>query len=197
MEPYNIYISGVGGQGIIKTSTVIGEAAMKSSMPVVMSEVHGMAQRGGGVSTEMKIGEAYSPIIENGSADILISFEPIEALRAIPKISCKTFVVVNKSPIYPFNLRESEISYPEVEIILEELDNKSMKVFALDADEIARESGHILSMNMVMLGSATAVNGFPIKKDVIIDSMVANLPEKSLNINLMAFEKGFDFVKSN
>jgi indolepyruvate ferredoxin oxidoreductase beta subunit len=197
MKPYNIYISGVGGQGIIKTSTVIGEAAMKSSMPVVMSEVHGMAQRGGGVSTEMKIGEAYSPIIENGSADILISFEPIEALRAIPKISCKTFVVVNKSPIYPFNLRESEISYPEVEIILEELDNKSMKVFALDADEIARESGHILSMNMVMLGSATAVNGFPIKKDVIIDSMVANLPEKSLNINLMAFEKGFDFVKSN
>ncbi len=197
MKPYNIYISGVGGQGIIKISTVIGEAAMKSSMPVVMSEVHGMAQRGGGVSTEMKIGEAYSPIIENGSADILISFEPIEALRAIPKISRKTSVVVNKSPIYPFNLRESEISYPEVEIILKELDNKSMKVFALDADEFARESGHILSMNMVMLGSATAVNGFPLKKDVIMDSMVANLPEKSLNINLMAFEKGFDFVKSN
>ena len=197
MKPYNIYISGVGGQGIIKTSTVIGEAAMKSSMPVVMSEVHGMAQRGGGVSTEMKIGEAYSPIIENGSADILISFEPIEALRAIPKISCNTSVIVNKSPIYPFNLRESEISYPEVEIILAELEKKSLKVFALDADEIARKSGHILSMNMVMLGSATAVNGFPLKKDVIIDSMVANLPEKSLNINLMAFEKGFDFVKSN
>jgi len=196
MKPYNIYISGVGGQGIIKTSTVIGEASMKSNMPVVMSEVHGMAQRGGGVSTEMKIGEAYSPIIENGSADILISFEPIEALRAIPKISCKTFVVVNKSPIYPFNLRESEISYPEVEIILAELEKKSLKVFALDADEIARKSGHILSMNMVMLGSATAVNGFPLKKDVIIDSMVANLPEKSLNINLVAYEKGFDFVKS-
>ena len=104
MKPYNIYISGVGGQGIIKTSTVIGEAAMKSSMPVVMSEVHGMAQRGGGVSTELKIGDAYSPIIENGSADLLISFEPIEALRAIPKISDKTSVIVNKSPIYPFNL---------------------------------------------------------------------------------------------
>jgi len=196
MKPYNIYISGVGGQGIIKTSTVIGEASMKSNMPVVMSEVHGMAQRGGGVSTEMKIGEAYSPIIENGSADILISFEPIEALRAIPKISCNTSVIVNKSPIYPFNLRESEISYPEVEIILAELEKKSLKVFALDADEIARKSGHILSMNMVMLGSATAVNGFPLKKDVIIDSMVANLPEKSLNINLVAYEKGFDFVKS-
>jgi indolepyruvate ferredoxin oxidoreductase beta subunit len=197
MKPYNIYISGVGGQGIIKTSTVIGEAAMKSSMPVVMSEVHGMAQRGGGVSTELKIGDAYSPIIEIGSADLLISFEPIEALRAIPKISIKTSVVVNKFPIYPFNLRDRGIPYPDIETVLEELNNKSMKVFALEADQIAKESGHILSMNMVMLGAATAVNGFPLKKEIIIDSMKANLPDKSLDINLKAFEKGFDFVKSN
>jgi indolepyruvate ferredoxin oxidoreductase beta subunit len=196
MKPYNIYISGVGGQGIIKTSTVIGEAAMKSRMPVVMSEVHGMAQRGGGVSTELKIGDSYSPIIENGSADILISFEPVEALRAIPKISNNTYVIVNKSPIYPFNLRESEIPYPDIEIILEELNNKSREVFALDANKIANESGHPLSMNMVMLGSATAINGFPLKKEIIIDSMKVNLPEKSLDINLKAFENGFSFVKS-
>jgi indolepyruvate ferredoxin oxidoreductase beta subunit len=196
MKPYNIYISGVGGQGIIKTSTVIGEAAMKSSMPVVMSEVHGMAQRGGGVSTELKIGESYSPIIEKGSADILISFEPIEALRAIPKISNKTRVIVNKSPIYPFNLKESGVSYPNIEIILEELTNNSMEVFALDANKMANESGHPLSMNMVMLGSASAINGFPLKKEIIIDSMRDNLPENSLNINLKAFESGFNFVKS-
>ena len=196
MKPYNIYISGVGGQGIIKTSTVIGEAAMKSSMPVVMSEVHGMAQRGGGVSTELKIGDAYSPIIENGSADLLISFEPIEALRAIPKISDKTSVIVNNSPIYPFNLRKSEISYPDITATLDELKNKSKKVYALEADSIAKESGHILSMNMVMLGGAVAVKGFPLKKEIIIDSMKANLPEKSLDINMKAFEHGFDYVKS-
>jgi len=196
MKPYNIYISGVGGQGIIKTSTVIGEAAMKSSMPVVMSEVHGMAQRGGGVSTELKIGDSFSSIIEKGSADILISFEPVEALRAIPKISNNTYVIVSKSPIYPFNLRESEIPYPDIEIILEELNNKSREVFALDANKIANESGHPLSMNMVMLGSATAINGFPLKKEIIIDSMKVNLPEKSLDINLKAFESGFNFVKS-
>lgn len=196
MKPYNIYISGVGGQGIIKTSTVIGEAAMKSSMPVVMSEVHGMAQRGGGVSTELKIGDAYSPIIENGSADLLISFEPIEALRAIPKISDKTSVIVNKSPIYPFNLQKSEISYPDITATLDELKNKSKKVYALEADSIAKESGHILSMNMVMLGGAVAVKGFPLKKEIIIDSMKANLPEKSLDINMKAFEHGFDYVKS-
>ncbi len=196
MKPYNIYISGVGGQGIIKTSTVIGEAAMKSSMPVVMSEVHGMAQRGGGVSTELKIGNAYSPIIENGSADLLISFEPIEALRAIPKISGKTSVIVNKSPIYPFNLRTSEISYPDITATLDELENKSMKVYAIEADRIAKESGHLLSMNMVMLGGAVAVKGFPLKKKIILDSMKANLPEKSLDINMKAFEQGYNLVKS-
>lgn len=196
MKPYNIYISGVGGQGIIKTSTVIGEAAMKSGIQVVMSEVHGMAQRGGGVSTEIKIGSAYSPIIEYGSSDILIAFEPIEALRAIPKINKATTVVVNSSPIYPFNIRESEVCYPDIEDTLEELQNKSKKVYSLDADKIARRSGNILSMNMVMLGGATAVNEFPLKKENVIDSMNANLPEKTLEINLNAFESGFDLVSS-
>ncbi len=196
MKPYSIYISGVGGQGIIKTSTVIGEAAMKSSLPVVMSEVHGMAQRGGSVSTELKIGDAYSPIIEKGSADLLISFEPVEALRAIPKISRNTYVVVNTSPIYPFNLRESEISYPDITEIVDELRNKSKEVFAIEADRIAKESGHILSMNMVMLGGATAVQDFSLDKEIILDSMRANLPEKSLEINCRAFEEGFQLVFS-
>lgn len=196
MKPYNIYISGVGGQGIIKTSTVIGEAAMKSGIEVVMSEVHGMAQRGGGVSTELKIGSAYSPIIENGSSDLLIAFEPIEALRAIPKIGEKTTVVINTSPIYPFNIRESEIKYPEIEDTLKELKSKSLKVFSIEADKIAKKSGNILSMNMVMLGGATAVDGFPLKKENVIESMKMNLPEKTLEINLKAFNSGFDLVKS-
>ena len=196
MKSYNIYISGVGGQGIIKTSTVIGEAAMKSGLPVVMSEVHGMAQRGGSVSTELKVGDAYSPIIEYGSADLLISFEPVEALRAIPKINKETYVIVNKSPIYPFNLRESGVSYPGISEIIDELRKKSLKVFCLDADKIARESGHPLSMNMVMLGGAVAVNGFPLKKEAVLRSMNANLPEKSLDINLKAFENGFNKVRS-
>jgi len=126
----------------------------------------------------------------------LISFEPMEALRAIPKISTKTSVIVNTSPIYPFNLRESEISYPNLDKVIEELDENSKEVFALDADQIARESGHILSMNMVMLGCASAVRGFPLKKEIIKSSMKANLPDKSLDINFCAFERGFEFVKS-
>ncbi len=120
MSPYNIYICGVGGQGIIKTSIVIGEAAMKSDLGVVMSEIHGMSQRGGVVSTELKIGESRSPIIEDGSADILIAFEPIEALRAISKASNDTFVIVNTSSIMPFNIQGSEVPYPKVSEVLDE-----------------------------------------------------------------------------
>jgi indolepyruvate ferredoxin oxidoreductase beta subunit len=196
MKSYNIYICGVGGQGIIKTSIVIGESAMKSDMGVVMSEVHGMAQRGGVVSTELKIGDSKSPLIENGGADLLIAFEPMEALRAISKASKNTYVVVNTSPIMPFNIIGSEVPYPKVSDILDELKSKVREVFALDAEKAAKEAGHILSLNMVMLGGATAVSGFPIDKDIILESMGENLPEKSMEINLKAFEEGFEFVSS-
>jgi indolepyruvate ferredoxin oxidoreductase, beta subunit len=191
MKSYNIYISGVGGQGIIKTSIVIGESAMKSNLNVLMSEIHGMSQRGGVVSTELKIGDAHSPIIEEGTADLLLAFEPLEALRAISKISEDTYVVMNTSPTYPFNIRESADPYPDVSVIVDELESKSKKVFAFDAEKIAKDAGHILSLNMVMIGGAVAVSGFPLDKNVVLESMKDNLPEKSLEVNMKAFDEGF------
>ncbi len=191
MKSYNIYISGVGGQGIIKTSIVIGEAAMKSSVNVVMSEIHGMSQRGGVVSTELKLGDAKSPIIEKGAADMLLAFEPLEALRAVPKINENASVVMNTSPTYPFNIKESSAPYPDIQVIVDEIKSKSAQVFAFDAEKIAKDAGHILSLNMVMLGGAVAVPGFPLNKKVVLESMKNNLPEKSLEINMKAFEEGF------
>ena len=197
MESYNVYICGVGGQGIIKTSIVIGEAAMKSRMDVVMSEVHGMSQRGGVVSTELKIGGSNSPIIKNGGADLLLAFEPLESLRAISKASKDTFVVINTSSIMPFNIIGSEVPYPEISDILDELKSKTKEVFTLDAEKAAKNAGHILSLNMVMLGAATAVSGFPIEKEVILKAMMENLPENSMPINLKAFGEGLRLVSGN
>jgi indolepyruvate ferredoxin oxidoreductase beta subunit len=191
MKTFNIYISGVGGQGIIKTSIVMGEAAMKMGKPVVMSEVHGMAQRGGIVSTELKIGRARSPIIQDGDADLLLAFEPLEALRAIHKISKDSYIIINTASIMPFNINESKYAYPDISIILNELKSKSKELHAMDAVKIAEKTGHILSLNMVMLGGAAAVPGFPLNKKTLIESMKDNLPKKSLTINLKAFEKGF------
>lgn len=194
MKSYNIYISGVGGQGIIKTSIVIGEAAMNKDMPVVMSEVHGMSQRGGVVSTELKIGHSYSPIIQAGYADLILAFEPLEALRSIHKMSQDTYVITNTSPIMPFNINASKYAYPDVSLILDELKSKSKRLYTIDAVKVAEEAGHILSLNMVMLGGAAAAPKFPLPKEVLIDSMENNLPGKSLNINFNAFNQGYENI---
>jgi indolepyruvate ferredoxin oxidoreductase beta subunit len=195
--PYNIYICGVGGQGIIKTSIVIGEAAIFEQKKVAMSEIHGMAQRGGVVSTELKIGDSKSSIIPEGETDLLLAFEPLEALRASPKANKNTAIIFNTSSIMPSNISASKFRYPDLDDITSNLKFISDNVFALDAESMAREAGHVLSLNMVMLGAATAVFKFPIDKKSILASMRNNLPEKSISINMNAFESGFRFVKSS
>ena len=158
---YNIYICGIGGQGIIKTSIVIGETALSKDMNVVMSEIHGMSQRGGVVSTELKIGEDQSPIIQEGGADLILSFEPVEALRALYKSNKDSIIVTNVSPVLPSTINQQDVDYPEIDEVIKELETKVKKVFAIDANEIANNAGHPLSMNMAMLGAATAISTFP------------------------------------
>ncbi|MBE6493394.1 MAG: indolepyruvate oxidoreductase subunit beta [Methanosphaera stadtmanae] len=193
---YNIYICGIGGQGIIKTSIVIGETGLKSNQNVVMSEIHGMSQRGGIVSTELKIGEDKSPIISKGAADLVLAFEPVEAIRALEKTNKESIVVVNTHPILPSTINQQDVDYPEIDDILAELKTKVKEVHSMDANKIAIEAGHPLSMNMVMVGAASAVTNFPFDKDSLIDTMKDNLPPKSLDINIKAFNEGFNVVKN-
>ncbi len=188
---YKIYLIGIGGQGTIKASTIIGEAAMGKCLNVVMSEVHGMAQRGGTVITELKIGEAQSPLIEEGAVDLLIAFEPAEALRALNKINKESFVIVNSSSVVPFTVSLGISEYPELSSVFEELKAKINNLLIIDAQKIAKEAGSIISENMVLLGAAVATPEFPVDKDLIIQSMKKNLPPRSIETNLKAFESGF------
>lgn len=192
---YNIYICGIGGQGIIKTSIVIGECALVDNYNVVMSEIHGMSQRGGVVSTELKIGEDKSPIIQNGATDLLLAFEPVEALRALEKTNKDTIVIVNTSPVLPSTINQQDVDYPEVNDMLTCLEENVAKVYSLDANSIAMDVGHPLSMNMAMVGAASAVSTFPLNKDDVIETMKNNLPEKSIETNLKAFNMGYDSCK--
>ena len=192
---YKIQLIGVGGQGTIKASVIIGEAAMKKGLNVVMSEVHGMAQRGGTVVTEFKIGEAHSPLIEEGAADLMIAFEPAEALRALNKINKESFVIVNSSPIVPFTVSLGISEYPEPSSVFKELKIKIKNLLIINAEKIAKKAGSIISENMVLLGAAVATPNFPIEKDLVIQSMKENLPPKSIETNLKAFESGFAEVK--
>jgi len=190
---YDIYICGVGGQGIIKAGEIIGWAAMKRRLDVVMSEIHGMAQRGGVVSTEVRIGKARGTIIPGGHADLMMAFEPLEALRAVPKLRRGAQIVVNVTPLPPFNIDPRK--YPRVDWILGELGRFSGNVYAFDADSIALDAGHPLSMNMVMLGAAAATVGFPLSQDALLDSMRENLPSRLFRVNLEAFKMGFGMLE--
>jgi len=194
MKNYCVYITGVGGQGVVRTSIIIGLACVKKGVNVVMSEIHGMAQRGGSVPAEMKIGEAYSPIIEKGGADLLISFEPAESLRAMSKLSKDTVAVVNTQPIIPVTVALGTSVYLDPKMYIDELRSKLKRVVVLDAESMAREAGNILALNMVMLGASSATPGFPVEKEFLVAAMKENLPAKAIDANLRAFDMGFELA---
>jgi len=186
---YSIYICGVGGQGIIKTSTIIGEAVMNEGYNVVMSEIHGMSQRGGSVSTELKIGDFKSSILENHTADMILGFEPSEVIRGLHKANKDTYLVFNTTPVVPAQLASSKQSYPNVDSMINALKQNFNNVHPVDGNNYAKEAGSILSLNMALLGSAVAVKSFPISKDLVIDAMKNNLKEKYHKMNIKAFER--------
>ncbi|MDD5959195.1 MAG: indolepyruvate oxidoreductase subunit beta [Methanobrevibacter wolinii] len=192
---YSIYICGVGGQGIIKTSTIIGEAVMNEGYNVVMSEIHGMSQRGGSVSTELKIGDFKSSILENHTADMILGFEPSEVIRGLHKANKDTYLVFNTTPVVPAQLASSKQSYPNVDSMINALKQNFNNVHPVDGNNYAKEAGSILSLNMALLGSAVAVKSFPISKDLVIDAMKNNLKEKYHKMNIKAFELGYNAVK--
>jgi indolepyruvate ferredoxin oxidoreductase beta subunit len=189
---YCIYICGVGGQGIIKTSTIIGEAAMNQGLDVVMSEIHGMSQRGGSVSTELKIGGYTSSIIPNHGADMLLSFEPIETIRGLDKVNSQTKIVFNTHPIIPSS---NDKVYPNVDNMTKVLKENFNHVLPIDGTQLAIDAGSVLSLNMVLLGAVTADDKFPLTKDSVIDAMKNNLKPKFHEMNLKAIESGYKSIR--
>ena len=191
---YKIFVTGVGGQGIIRVSTIIGEAAMKKGLNAVMSELHGMAERGGIVTSEMKIGNAYSALIEKGNADLLLALEPAEALRSLEKVGPDTTAIVNSAPTIPFTVSLGISSYPEVSQIIAELKDRILNLFVLDALELARRAGDVISLNIVMLGAAAAIPGFPVEKELLLASMKQTFPASTIEVNAAAFESGYETI---
>jgi indolepyruvate ferredoxin oxidoreductase beta subunit len=191
---YKIYLTGVGGQGIIRISTIIGEAAMKKGLKVVMSELHGMAERGGIVTTELKIGDACSALIQKGSADLLLALEPVEALRSLEKVGSSTTAIVNSAPIIPFTVSLGISSYPEASQIITELQDKIENLFIIDALDLARKAGDLITLNVVMLGAAAAIPGFPVGKELLLISMKETVPASTIEVNSAAFRNGYEAI---
>ena len=187
----NIMIVGVGGQGTLLTSRIIGKAALSEGLDVKISEVHGMAQRGGSVVTFVRFGEKVSePVVEEGQADVIIAFERLEALRYAHFLKKDGVLVVNDCRIDPMTVVIGAAQYPES--ILENLE-KDHKVLSIDGKAIALELNNAKVLNSVVLGFAAPFIGF--EKETWLSTVEATVPQKTIEINKAAFMRGYEANK--
>lgn len=189
LNSLNILLVGVGGQGTILASKVLTEVAMDSELEVKMSEIHGMAQRGGSVVTHIKIGkEIFSPLIEKGEADIILAFEQLEALRWLEYLKPQGSIAINMQIIEPVPVIMGKAQYPQE--IIEKIKSKINKVIAIDALKCALECGNPKVSNVVMIGVLAKRMDFP--KDVWLKALEKKVPAPYLEANFQAFEKGYE-----
>ncbi|NLC67691.1 MAG: indolepyruvate oxidoreductase subunit beta [Clostridiaceae bacterium] len=193
MKNVNMIIVGVGGQGTLLTSKIIGNAALKESYHVKVSEVHGMSQRGGSVITYVKLGSSVdSPLVEKNEADIIIAFEKLEALRWIEYLKKGGSLVVNDQQINPMPVITGREKYPDN--IIEKLRHMCgyEKVIAVDALKIAKELGNTRVVNLVLVGILARL--MPFSKEIWLESIKESVPTKYYDVNKKAFEVGFGLM---
>ena len=184
----SIMIVGVGGQGTLLASRILGSALLSKGYDVKVSEVHGMSQRGGSVVTYVKYGEkVYSPVIGEGEADLILAFEQLEAARWLFCLKKDGTVVVNTQKIDPMSVVIGDSVYPDG--VIDAVKNAGVNVVELDALPLAVEAGSPKAVNVVLIG-AMAKNT-DIDKDIWLDAVKSCVPEKFLELNLKAFELGY------
>lgn len=188
----SILIVGVGGQGIILAGKVISTALLKSGYDVKMSEIHGMSQRGGSVTSQIRFGKkAYTPLIEKGDADIILSFEKLEALRYVEYLKEDGSMVLNDFEIPPVSTIRGDQDYPGQDSF-ESLKQKVKTLVVLDANKIAEENGNIKSQNIVLVGALVKI--LNLDREVFLETMKELIPEKFLEVNLKSFNTGWDLA---
>jgi len=190
MKPVRLMLVAVGGQGNLLAAKVLGEAAMNENLPVRMSEIHGMAQRGGVVESAIVFGEAESSLIADGEADILVGFEPLETLRALPKCNRSTTVITNTAPIPPFAAAVGNVPYPELEQLKEEIAREVGGFYAFDAAELALQAGSVMSVNMVMVGALAASGLLPMDAEAVLAALKTTVRKNFVDMNVKAFQLG-------
>jgi indolepyruvate ferredoxin oxidoreductase beta subunit len=196
METKRLVIVAVGGQGNLLASSVLGEAALLCGIPLNMSEIHGMAQRGGVVESSLVFGDARSTIISDGEADLLVGFEPAETLRALSKCNSKTVVITNLAPLMPFTVNIGQGVYPDLKELQELIRKKTSKLIAFNAAALAKEAGNVLSVNMVLLGALIQTGILPLTVDQVKEAMHTKTKKAFLESNLKAFDLGYAAAES-
>lgn len=191
METKSIMIVGVGGQGSLLASRLLGNVLLSQGFDVKVSEVHGMSQRGGSVVTYVKYGEkVYSPVIEKGEADVIISFEELEAARYLPYLKKGGHIITSTQKIDPMPVITGAAEYPGN--IVKKIEEKGIKVTAVDALSLAEQAGNAKASNVVLMGVASKSTDFDV--NVWQEAIRACVPPKFLELNKKAFELGREAV---
>ena len=184
----NIMVVGVGGQGTLLTSRIIGKTALSAGYDVKISEVHGMAQRGGSVVTFVRYGDkVYEPVVEEGCVDVLISFERLEAQRYAHFLKPDGVMIVNDCRIDPMTVVIGAQVYPEG--IIEKL-SQNHKIYTIDGGAVAKELGNSKVLNSVVLGLAAKYIGF--SEEEWLEVLMSTVPAKTIEINTKAFKAGYE-----
>ncbi len=195
---HNIIIAGVGGQGNVLAAQLIGNAALEEGFHVNIGEVYGAAQRGGPVMSHIRFSREKKPsfLVPEGNANVILGLEPVETLRVGAKyLNTETTVIINPRPVHSIDVISGAADYPPIEQVIKTLKELTKKLMIVDAYELAIRAGDSLAMNVVMIGAIAGSGLIPIKKDAFLDAIKTRIPERVLELNLKAFEFGFDAMQ--
>lgn len=192
IDEFNVVVAGVGGQGVILLSELLGEAALAMGHRVHGSEVLGMAVRGGRVTSAIRLGQhVHGPLISPGRVDLLIALEPAEGLVHAHTLGPDGRAVVNTRPVVPFTVSLGQCRYPSSDQILTHLDRLAGRLLAVDADAVAAEIGAPRAANVVLLGAAAAMGRLPVEPDALHQAIRRRFRGATAELNSTAFEAGF------
>ena len=188
---FDVMIVGIGGQGTILTSNILGRACVIEGIPVRGAETHGMAQRGGSVESQIRIGQEFGPLIAPGTADLLLSFDLMEAVRAAHWLKPEGQIYSSREFVVPTSVFMQDLPAPTEQMLLEMLGDRQITV--IDSREIAEQAGNVLTQNIVMLGAASPM--LPLQKESLQEAIRRTVPPKTIDLNLKAFDMGIEAGK--
>lgn len=198
MQPVNVVIAGVGGQGNVVASEILATALAACGYRVSVGETFGASQRGGSVMSHVRAarGETPGPLIPKGLVDIVVGFEPLETLRIIADYGRETTrVVVNPRPVYPLAVQAGEASYPDSRDLLETLGTLAAEVTVVEATELARRAGDVRAQNLAMVGALVGTGWLPIRPDAVVRILGERFADEMLRLNREAFRLGLEDVR--
>jgi indolepyruvate ferredoxin oxidoreductase, beta subunit len=197
MKPLRVLFTGVGGQGTLTATRLLAETALEQGIQVNAGEIHGMAQRGGVVHSFVLLGGYFSPKISQGEADVILGFEPMETLRALPFLKKGGLVLSSEDPVPPISVSTGKQPYPSLDVLKSETRNCSGRAVFIPCFSLAKKTGVIQTANTVLMGAFFSMDILPMDLEVLLDSIKRRLKPGLVDVNLEAARLGAEFVSRN